>query len=318
MAQDPKIAERLAKLRAKMANTDTGGGSGFWSPGQGSSIIRILPEVTKEEGGTMEEGIFFIQVGQHYIPGAKDKEKGIYCPNYTSEGKYECPICDLVSQLWKGDDDDKELARKLRHDRKFWMNIIVRGADDKGGDTASGPFVFTPGVTIFNAIQALVNSPGLEYEITDPDFGMDLEIQKKGEKLKTEYQVFPRMVRRDIPIHTDETKFNFILDHRKNLSWVMLSMNKDEDNDLAGQAAIRLYPYDRMLDEFGIGPGMDVSKLEVTSEGSNEPVTGTRAAVRQRTHAAEPEEEALATREGNEDAVGKEIAGLRSVRNRTR
>lgn len=305
---DPKIQERLAKLRNKMAKTDLGGGTGFWSPPSGSSIIRILPELTVAEGGTMEEGIFYQQVGQHYIPGG-NKKTAVYCPNWTTEGVHACPICDLVAELWKGDEEAKELARQLRHDRKFWMNVVVRDKEDKGGNTGSGPFIFTPGVTVFGGISALVNSPDLEYEITDIDYGLDIEIRKTGEKLNTEYNVFPRILRKNIPVHTDDVKFNQILNARRNLMWVMLTNDKEEDKDVTGNHAIALLPYDRMIAELGIGPGMDLDKLAAQPEQQN----NARDAVHQRrgTQPAQEEETAFPVQEVRTDEVGSAIQAAR-------
>lgn len=296
--QDPKVAERLAKLRAKMATVDTGGAKGFWSPPSGDSIIRILPEV-----GDME--FFFQEVGSHYIPG--EKSMSIYCPNFTSGGMHDCPICELVGELWRGDEMDKELAKKLRHDRKFWMNVVVRDKDDAGGNTASGPYIFTPGVTIYNAILALINNPTIG-DITDIDTGIDLLINKKGEKLNTEYQVFNRPSRVDIPLCKDEQKLNNILDKAQDLSWVMLSEDKDEDKDLGAGKIVRLLPYNRMLDEYGIGPGMDVSKLEakVQSQPQSSP-SQVRETLRQKRE--EPSEEALPV-----DEVGVQFQQLRGRR----
>lgn len=298
-AQDPKIAARLAKLRAKMASVDTGGSRGFWSPSAGDSIIRILPEV-----GAME--FFFQEVGSHYIPG--DRNISIYCPKFTTGGTHDCPVCDLVNELWKGNEDDKELAKKLRHDRKFWMNVVVRDKDDVGGNTANGPLIFTPGVTIYNAILALINNPTVG-DITDIDYGIDLLINKKGEKLNTEYQVFNRPSRVDIPLHTDAAKLDEILNKAQDLSWVMLSEDKDEDKDLGAGKVVRLLPYNRMLDEYGIGPGVDVAKLITTTQQPQQQPSQVRDAIRQR---RQPEaEDALPV---NTDEVGAQLQRLRDRR----
>jgi hypothetical protein len=311
--QDPKIAERLAKLRAKMASVDTGNNKGFWSPPANDSVIRILPEI-----GRME--FFFQEVGQHFIPG--EKNLSVICPNFTTSGQFDCPICELVSQLWKGDETDKELAKKLRHDRKFWMNIVVRSKEDQGGDTGDGPFIFTPGVTIFGSIQALVNNPTMG-DITHELYGLDLIINKKGEKLNTEYKVFNRPTRSDIPLHTDVAKMDDILEKAVDLSWVMLSENPEEDKDLAGGHIVKLLPYDRMLDEYGIGPDMDVNKLAnepgryETNQASGSQVRDALRAKRTAGREPEQEEEAFPVAEVQEDAVGAQLKALQARRQRS-
>lgn len=297
------LQDRLAKLRAKMASVDTGGSTGFWSPPAGDSTIRILPEV----GGMP---FFFQEVGSHYIPGEK-KSASIYCPAFTTGGTYECPICDLVAELWKGDEASKELAKQLRHDRKFWMNVVVRDPNDGGGNTGSGPFIFTPGVTIYNAIMVLLNNPSMG-DITDLDYGSDLIINKKGEKLSTEYQVFPRPSRVDIPVHTDESKLNALLDKAQDLSWVMLSDNKEEDKALAGGLIVKLLPYNRMLDEYGIGPGMDLTRLSSqpqSTSSAREAIAQRRA---ERTAPVPQVDEVLVS----PDAVDEQFRQLGQRRNR--
>lgn len=95
---------KLASLREKLEKTDMGGSRGFWSPQQGTNDIRILPEK-----GDM--AFFFQEVGRHYMPG----EKMVYCPKFTSAGKLDCPVCDLVDELYSlGDPASKKLAGNIR------------------------------------------------------------------------------------------------------------------------------------------------------------------------------------------------------------
>lgn len=306
MAQSKELQEKLARMRAKMSKVDLGGNKGFWAPPSGNSIIRILPEVHKME-------FFFQEVGKHYVP---DDKEGIFCPSYTTGNEFECPICELVQALWKGGDQDRELASKLKVKRSFWMNVVVRDKEDDGGNTGNGPLIFTPGVTIFSAIQAMIN--GSYGDVTDIDDGVDLEIQKKGEKLNTEYQVFPRHTRKPIPLHIDDNVLGNYLEKAQDLTWVMLSEDKEEDGRLGEGHIIRLMPYDRMLEEYGIGPDTDTSKLDYDkkSQGGRNSNAGSavRAAVQERraAKAEEPEEEAFPVKDTDE--VGNEFKRLRDRR----
>lgn len=316
MPTKEEMQDRLAKMRAKIANTDVGGSGGYWSPPQGSSIIRILPEVGKME-------FFYQEVGKHGLWDFGGKE--VYCAKYTSNGEFECPICELVSELYKStNESDKVLAGKLRMARTFFMNVIVRDKDDENGNTGSGPLIFTPGVTIFGAISALVN--GSYGDVTDIDEGTDLEISKKGEKIETRYNVFPRHSKHSIPLSRSDEQIEKWLEDAQDLSWVMLSNNPEEDNDLAGKLIVRLLPYDRMLNEIGIGPGMDVGRLEAKAAAKSRGDGGSssvRDKLRQRRETKEGngvEEAAFPPADGYdtvakaEDEVGSELARLRARR----
>lgn len=227
--------ERLEALRQKIANTDTGGGSSdFWGPDEGKHTIRILPAV-----GEMDW--FFQPVGVHYLP---DNTK-FYCPSFTSEGEEDCPLCDIVASLYaKG---YKDLAGKLRVTKKYWMNIIVR----KGGGDYEGPFIYTPGVTVFTAISALVGDPDYG-DISDEYEGCDIVIERKGTGKETEYSVVPRRAITPLvgkPGKPDEDAIDAIIEKARNLAWVLVGDDEKEDKELAGDAAIWVKPYDRLIQE---------------------------------------------------------------------
>lgn len=256
VTQQSGIDDKLAALRAKMAQTDTGGGSreGFWSNPLGFSTIRILPEV----GGM---NFFYQEVGQHFLPGEGDKVTPVYCPHFTTGGALPCPICEVVQLLFKGSSADRTMAEKIIRSKAYWMNIVLRDpAEDVDGNTAKGPYIFTPGVTIFRAVQSLVNSPSYG-NIADIDKGCDLEIEKTGKGMDTKYQVFPRRSRDTIPLHTDPETMLKLIESAQDLSYAVLSENPEEDKDLSNGLMVKLLPYDRMVAEFGVYPGMQLNRL---------------------------------------------------------
>jgi hypothetical protein len=253
-------AERLARMQEKLKNVDLGGGSaGFWSPKEGKSIIRILPEVGPEEysfvmvdpetgkdtefvvepHGEME--YFFQTVGKHTFP--PDNKKHCYCPKFTSEGELECPVCDLTSDLWKGDKSSKALAKELGLRKSYWMNIIVRGEDK------AGPKIFTPGVKIFTAIQSIISDPDYG-DITDLAEGLDITIERSGNGLDTEYNVTPR--RKSGPASEDPNVILEWMSKAKDLSYVQVGDNPEDDKELAGDHAVWLLPYDRISREMDL------------------------------------------------------------------
>ena len=244
-------AERLAALREKMKKTDTGGGGkGFWSPKQGRSVIRILPET-----GDME--FIFQEVGRHQFPDGKK----VYCPKFTSVGALECPICELVDELYSdGDPSSVRLAKSIKLRRSYWMNVINRDDPD------AGPLIFTPGVKIFNQIQNLVGDPDYG-DISDPEDGLDLVIIRTGTGgLDTDYDVKPR--RNSSPLSESEEETSEWLEKVKDLSFVEVSEDPEEDSELAKGHAVYVLPYDRIVSEFGI-EDLDVEELSSHVEGSD-------------------------------------------------
>lgn len=230
-------SKRLAALRGRMKSQEfSGGGAGFLSMAQGVNTIRILPEV-----GDME--FFFQPVGRHYFPGS-ERKKYVYCPRFTSEGKLPCPVCELVDDLYK--QGDKEMGKELRLSRQWWMNVINRK------DQKAGPLIFTPGETIYQAITGYVSDSDYG-DIFDPEEGCDIKVERDGVGIDTEYQVRtgkpgPLAVTEDGEI--DEALINQWLEKAKDLSYVEVSDDPEEDKDLSAGHAVYLLPYDRIVKEF--------------------------------------------------------------------
>jgi hypothetical protein len=234
-------AENLAKLRDKISRVDVStGSSGFMRIQDGRNIIRILPQVGKME-------YFFQTVGRHMIP--PDGKKFFYCPKFTSEGEKDCPICEYVEELYKtGDKVNKALASELRVKRMFWMNVIDR-ANEK-----SGPQIYTPGVTVFGAVSSLIGDPDYG-DIFDLEDGIDLIIEKSGKGLDTEYQV--KTKRSSTPLSDDPAMVKKWITVAKDLSYVEVSNDKEEDKELSVGHAVYVLPYDRLDKEFGSISDMD-------------------------------------------------------------
>ena len=232
MASKTSKAEKLAALREKMSKQDLGGGgAGYFSPKVGRNVIRILPEV-----GEME--FFFQPVGRHYFPDGQN----VYCPNFTTERERDCPVCEIVKELHAaGDKASKKLASSLGVRRSWWMNVIDRS------NPSAGPLIFTPGVTVFNSIISLINDPDYG-DITDLEEGTDITIEREGQGLDTQYEVTPR--RKESPLSTDEAEMEDWLERARDLSWVEVSEDPEEDRDMAGNHFVWVYPYNRIVEEF--------------------------------------------------------------------
>ena len=251
--------ERLAKLTEKIKNTDVGGGGsqGFWSPKEGRNVIRILPEVH-----TME--YFYQTVGRHNFP--PDGKKSCYCPKFTSEGELPCPVCEMVDELYRsGVPANKDLAGKLRVRKMYWMNVIVRGKKGKDGDSEDeGPFIYTPGVTVFTQLASLINDPDYG-DIMDIHDGIDVTVERSGTGMDTEYQVNPR--RNSTPLTTEQETLDKWFDAARDLSYVEVDDDPANDKELSAGKGIYVLPYDRIVREMGLD-----AEEEEDAEADEEPV----------------------------------------------
>ena len=255
MAAKKKVskADKLKALRAKLDKTDMGGNRGFWNPPQGTSEIRVLPE-----SGDMD--YFFQEVGRHYLP----EKKTVYCPSFTTEGELDCPICDFVQDLYAlNDPASKELAGKIRVRKQYWMNICTR----ENGNTA-GPFIYTPGITVFQALAGFVNDPDYG-DIFDLDEGTDVSIERTGTGLETKYQVIPR--RKMSTLAASSKEADEIMKKAQDLSWVEVSEDPEEDKELADGHAVYLLPYERIVLENELGDDVE-DLLEELEDEEDHPV----------------------------------------------
>lgn len=291
------LQDKLDKLRSKMASVASGG-AGFWSPPEGESIIRILPPV-----GGME--FFFQEVGTHKLPD----NTILRCPKFTSDNELDCPICEAVSQLYNGSEEDQKFAKQLLRWKQYWMNIVVRDKGDKEGKTGSGPKIFTPGVTVFSGLMALVNGELGDISKVGDREGVDIIITKYKENNQTKYMV--NAARYDCPLHQDDAQVEKWLEEAEDLSYVVLSEDPDEDEALTDGAKVVLYPYARLKEMAGIGsdaPKQTTSAMQAKANlrrSTTEP---------DEEEDDEPDEEAFPAEE--EDEVGAAIEASKSRRRR--
>ena len=208
---------KLDEMKERMKNYRSGGGTNFWKPPEGKSIIRILPPV-----GDMEYP--WQLVGRHNLG---DDDKSLLCPSFTTDEQLPCPICELANEAYRA--NDKKMLGKLKVRRTFQMNVIIRSIKDNEED--SGPYVWTPGVSIFEALTEVINDP--EYgDVSDPLEGFDMKISRKGKGLETEYLL--NVSRNRTPIfgtakQPDDERIQLTLDSAIDLSKVLNDLPTYED-----------------------------------------------------------------------------------------
>lgn len=258
-----KKKDRLEALREKLQNTNLGGGSRtqYFNAQEGENQIRVMPEV-----GNM--GFFWQEVGVHYFP---DKRK-CYCPRIFSEGELACPICELVSDLYKaGDDDSREFASNLGVSRRFWINVISR--DDEG----AGPQIYTAPVSVFAYLSTLINDPDYG-DITNVYEGTDVVVNKTktGPRPRdVDYQTVARRhaspLAYDADGEPDEERIDEWLDEAKDLSWTQLPDDPEKDDDAKEGYGLWVLSYDRIVREFLEGD-TDMAPAEEEEEEEVSPV----------------------------------------------
>jgi hypothetical protein len=144
------------------------------------------------------------------------------------------------------------------------MNIIVRGKVQNGQkiEEDSGPFIFTPGIKVMQAIATLISDPDYG-DVMDVNEGRDITLKRVGEGLKTEYSVVPRA--NPSPLSKNPDVAEKWLAEARDLSYVELSEDPDDDKAISDGHAVWLLPASRIISEFGLdseAPLADEDDLE--------------------------------------------------------
>jgi len=220
------MAIDIKKMREKLNALHTKGGGGatkFWKVPDGESVIRIVPT---PDGDPFKEFHF------HYNVGG---ENGFLCPKKNFGD--ECKVCEFVSALYKGSEEDKVNARKLVSKQRFVSPILVRGEEDKGVQ------LFSYSKKVYEALLQLVLNPDYG-DISDSKEGIDLVITYG----KTQGAMFPTTTvtprRRSSPLVEDkkqmaellETNVDFAnLFERKSPEQVSQALDRFLSGDDAGE-----------------------------------------------------------------------------------
>ena len=172
MSLQEKVQRKLRELERR--------GQSIWKPSQGVSTLRVLPSWR----GDNEE--FYFETAVHY--GVGPNQRSVNC-NRTY-GK-RCPICERADKLLERDPENQAAADELRPSDRVNMNVIVRGEEEAGVQVWS---------TTPRLLQELLGyfSDADYGDFTDPKDGFDVQLRRKGEGLRTRYDL--RLVRHPSPI----------------------------------------------------------------------------------------------------------------------
>lgn len=162
------MAIDIAKMRSKLNAAKGKGGSQakFWKPQAGTQTIRILPT---EDGDPFKS--FFFHYGLN--------NESVMCPKHNF-GE-ECSVCDFVSKLYNdGDEESRELAKKLVRKQRFFSPVLVRGEENEQAR------VWGYSKTVYQTLLETVLNPDYG-DITDVENGVDIDLRYE----KTAGKLYP-------------------------------------------------------------------------------------------------------------------------------
>jgi len=177
------MALNMDKIKAKQAELSGERKAGsssdrkYFTPQEGDNHIRILPPMDGED-------TFYFEFLTHF--GVGPNNETVECPRSFVK-KAKCPICDIVSELYKGDEEDKKNATALRAKSRYRVNMINL---DKPED---GVQIYEFGKLIAQDLLSFIVDDDYG-DITDLGTGRDITTKRTGTKRDTKYTIMPRPV----------------------------------------------------------------------------------------------------------------------------
>lgn len=153
--------------------SERGEGTSFYRPPIGRSYVRLLPPHEDAEGRAIIRG------GTHWVG------QTVLCPTAFRAGS-SCFFCDRVEELLAaGNEADAKEAASLRRRATFYANVIDPSDLDKG------IMVWEFGRSIYDQILKYMGDPDYG-DISDPNEGYDLAVERQGAGMKTRYHLRAR------------------------------------------------------------------------------------------------------------------------------
>lgn len=162
-----------AKIVEEINNSSSGKGENSyqgetWTPGMDKDqdsaefIVRFLPNLDEETD------IHFITRPTHMI---KFTSSGNYiyepCPQRNGKAK-ACPICEVVSPLFKGSDAEKKVAFAQYAKARFYSNVYIIKDERNGGENEGKILMYEYGKTINDLCVKSMSVDEDDEDDTDP------------------------------------------------------------------------------------------------------------------------------------------------------
>jgi hypothetical protein len=148
----------------------------------GRNTVRIMPPWEGSDD-------FSRECGRHWMPTSDGKRVPYYCPKECAGAP--CPICEKISAMFKAgvDDTTKEQLKSISSSGRYLVNLVDKNDEAKGVQIAELP------KTVINVIWGIMVDEDLGVgDVTHPDNGFDLYIDKTGTGLGTRYEVYAKKV----------------------------------------------------------------------------------------------------------------------------
>jgi len=141
----------------------------------GRTTLRIMPAYSNK-------GMWFHKVVEHFIPS---KQRSIVC----CEDQYgRCPICEECARLDEAGDEGG--AKDFKPTVKFLINAVILSDPTNKVSAKDGVKVIRIGSTVKKALVDLDVDKASGYgDIVSYDHGFNVNIDRSGQGLKTEYKV---------------------------------------------------------------------------------------------------------------------------------
>jgi len=168
---------RRTNLEAAVEGLSGMEGGAWFKPQQGKNQIRILPAYHTKGPNA---GIFFNKKIMHKGIPLDGRSTGLACvKSFDADG--ECPICNFINALKESESGkDQKMAKVLRPQTVFFVNILNRKTNKLQKYSMSK--------SIMKIIRGYLVDEDYG-DITDPDEGYDVVIEREGEGLSTKYAV---------------------------------------------------------------------------------------------------------------------------------
>jgi len=151
------------------SHVEGGGSSDYWKPKDGRNMVRLLPlgGINPNDWKTPYP---MILLGIHPNVGLSMQET-VHCPRLTYNKA--CPICAFVWKLYNTkNEEDKELAKKIKSYKRIIMNIIDLS------DIEAGVQKYAFGKKLAGKIVSYLQDPDTRY-VLHPDKGNNFILIKK-------------------------------------------------------------------------------------------------------------------------------------------